>query len=502
MVDTRTQEQLPLLVFGLAGRIGAGVSFVRDKLQQGLLTYGYQVEIIDVTKVFLIESFESDDSSASRSNSDPNAIFEVQFPTAAARIKELQERGNVLRSKYGDDIISKLCISHVINPWMGKAGSNKRTAFVIDSLKRPEEVDLLRSVFHDAFVMVGVVSSDEKRKERLRERKSLNPADFDNLSERDANDRKPHGQRATDTILQADYFLANNFSTISDLDRETNRLLKLVFNVGIESPLTDEFGMHVAFEAAARSACLSRQVGAAIFSSSSHVLATGCNDVPKFGGGLYTSEGDDKRCWTLGAKCYNDDEKKIIVEQLLSVLTEIPAIKTCPGIESDLKKVLEKSRISSLIEFSRAVHAEMDAILAVARAGEAGLIGATIYTTTYPCHNCAKHIIAAGIKRLVYLEPYEKSLARKLHNDAITDRQQVANSVVFDAYSGVAPRRYNYFFAAKTPRKENGRYIDRDRKRSSLLHVGVQRYDELSERVRKIAVTVDFKKHQAEEKAS
>jgi deoxycytidylate deaminase len=143
----------------------------------------------------------------------------------------------------------------------------------------------------------------------------------------------------------------------------------------------------------------------------------------------------------------------------------------------------------------------MDAILAVARAGEAGLIGATIYTTTYPCHNCAKHIVAAGIKRLVYLEPYEKSLARKLHNDAITDRPQVADSVVFDAYSGVAPKRYNYFFAAKAPRKANGRYIDRDRKRGSLLHVGIQRHDELSERVRRIAATVDIKKHQVEEKA-
>ncbi|WP_437486723.1 anti-phage dCTP deaminase [Sorangium sp. So ce1014] len=484
MVDTRTQEQLPLLVFGLAGRIGAGVSFVRDKIHQGLQTYGYQVEIIDVTRVFLIELFQT----GSTSGADPNVSFEAQFSSAGERIAELQRRGNFLRSKYGDDIISRLCISHVINPWLTKSDTSKRTAFIIDSLKRPEEVDLLRTVFHDAFVMVAVVSSDERRKERLRERKSLGAARFDTLSDIDADEHKEHGQKAAEAILKADYFLANNFSTATDLDQEAGRLLQLVFDVGIVSPSTDEFGMHVAFEAAARSACLSRQVGAAIFSSRGTVLATGCNDVPKFGGGLYTSETlEDKRCWTLGAKCYNDDEKSLIVEQLLSVLNEIPAIKANADIKQEIKKALGKTRINGLIEFSRAVHAEMDAILAVARAGETGLVGATIYTTTYPCHNCAKHIIATGIKRLVFLEPYEKSLARKLHNDAIKDPGKSSDGVEFDSYSGVAPRRYNYFFAMKRPRKEHGRYIDRDRMRNTLLHVGIQRHDELSERVRKIA---------------
>ncbi|MDN3612645.1 hypothetical protein QWZ16_23945 [Vibrio ostreicida] len=26
----------------------------------------------------------------------------------------------------------------------------------------------------------------------------------------------------------------------------------------------------------------------------------------------------------------------------------------------------------------------------------------------FPCHNCAKHIVASGIKRVVYVEPYPK----------------------------------------------------------------------------------------------
>ena len=43
-----------------------------------------------------------------------------------------------------------------------------------------------------------------------------------------------------------------------------------------------------------------------------------------------------------------------------------------------------------------------------------------MYVTTFPCHNCAKHIIAAGLERVVYLEPYPKSRAKTLYDEDIT----------------------------------------------------------------------------------
>ena len=47
------QQISPILVFGLAGRIGSGASFVKDKLTQSLQTFLYQVETVDVTKEIL-----------------------------------------------------------------------------------------------------------------------------------------------------------------------------------------------------------------------------------------------------------------------------------------------------------------------------------------------------------------------------------------------------------------------------------------------------------------
>lgn len=52
------------------------------------------------------------------------------------------------------------------------------------------------------------------------------------------------------------------------------------------------------------------------------------------------------------------------------------------------------------------IHAEMNAILKSARWTSTGLDGATLYTTHSPCANCAKHIAAAGIARVVYALRY------------------------------------------------------------------------------------------------
>ena len=38
--------------------------------------------------------------------------------------------------------------------------------------------------------------------------------------------------------------------------------------------------------------------------------------------------------------------------------------------------------------------------------------------TTCPCHNCTRHIIAAGLSSVTYIEPYPKSRAADPHEDA------------------------------------------------------------------------------------
>jgi dCMP deaminase len=54
------------------------------------------------------------------------------------------------------------------------------------------------------------------------------------------------------------------------------------------------------------------------------------------------------------------------------------------------------------------IHAEMNAIIAAAKAGIA-LEDCIMYCTYSPCHNCLKHIIATGIKEIYYSNLYDKA---------------------------------------------------------------------------------------------
>lgn len=54
------------------------------------------------------------------------------------------------------------------------------------------------------------------------------------------------------------------------------------------------------------------------------------------------------------------------------------------------------------------IHAEMNALLYAAKHG-ISTENSTMFCTHCPCHQCLKNIINAGIKRIVYLEQYDKS---------------------------------------------------------------------------------------------
>lgn len=96
----------------------------------------------------------------------------------------------------------------------------------------------------------------------------------------------------------------------------------------------------------------------------------------------------------------------------------------------------------------------MDAITSLARLGNGGFSDKVLYTTTFPCHNCARHIVAVGITKVVYIEPYEKSLALELHDDAITEVNE-HGKVIFESFEGVSPRRYQKFFFSTDERKDS-----------------------------------------------
>ena len=88
------------------------------------------------------------------------------------------------------------------------------------------------------------------------------------------------------------------------------RFCELIFGSNEISPTKLEYGMYAAKGAALRSMDLSRQVGAAIFTSRGEKLSLGSNEVPKAGGGTYWPDDDvDDRDFKRGGD--GNEEKKI-----------------------------------------------------------------------------------------------------------------------------------------------------------------------------------------------
>jgi deoxycytidylate deaminase len=93
----------------------------------------------------------------------------------------------------------------------------------------------------------------------------------------------------------------------------------------------------------------------------------------------------------------------------------------------------------------------MEAVISAARKG-VSTVGTRLFVTTFPCHYCARGLVAAGVDEVQYIEPYPKSQALALHADAITvdakDRkeQNGRRKVLFRAFTGVAPRLYRRAF--------------------------------------------------------
>jgi deoxycytidylate deaminase len=175
-------------------------------------------------------------------------------------------------------------------------------------------------------------------------------------------------------------------------------------------------------------------------------VSTGANDVPKATGGLYWPKIDPNKKKVVDLEAGRDymrgfdsnaTEKKKIIDEILEKIPD--------ENKSQVMECLKKSGIKDITEYGRVVHAEMEAILACTRNG-ISTQKATLYCTTFPCHNCAKHIIAAGVSRVVYIEPYPKSKAFNFHSDSISTVKE-NNKVVFEPFVGVGPRNFFNLFS-------------------------------------------------------
>jgi deoxycytidylate deaminase len=468
LIDTKVDSAKSNdLVFAITGYAGSGTSLVATSLAEKVQAAGYAPVTIKISHLIIraMEKF----GKPIDTNCD-----------ALTKANRLQDAGDWLRETHGKSFIAGLGIREICSK-RAEAGDLKGKpplAFILDSLKHPEEERAFRSIYVNGFYSISVICHPEIRRIRLKLKfKGAEPGKLDKFIARDEAADEEHGQQVREALHRGDFFVSNDASeggaksgelAAAPLSDNLERFVNIVLRRGLVRPSQEERGMYVAWAASLRSACLSRQVGAAILDANGEVLSTGTNDVPKYGGGLYQDDDkdNDHRCYrwsqrTGAPQCHNDHTKAAIYKSLFE---ELKGLLVEGSSAADVKSAIGRTRIKDLIEFSRAVHAEMDALISIARNGGSSCRGGSLYCTTYPCHNCARHIVAAGIKEIFYIEPYTKSMAADLHRDSIIEATSTHGTqedhVSFQLFSGVAPRRFARLFEKRSKLKDkNGIFL-------------------------------------------
>jgi cytidine deaminase len=399
-------------------------------------------------------------------------------------------KGNDFRRRLGrNDAIALAAIADIRDQRQAATGDPlrpiPRCAYLVRSLKTKEEVDTLRRVYGSHFVLVAIYASREHRKRELaahlREDPAVAPSvvemETERLIARDEGEQaNPYGQDLGDTFHRADVFV-----DATNPGSEVQRFVDLLFGHPFRTPTAPELAMFLAFGSAMRSAAR-RQVGAAIATADGEVVALGTNEVARaFGGQYWENDKNDGRdhcrptnvtddlmsgilkdlLARLRKRGWLDEAKSAADLDALVKLAQDELRKPCADAPDDPPSLQEEASVYSLMEFIRPVHAEMAAISSAARRG-AGINNCVIYSTTFPCHECARHIVAAGLEKVVFIEPYPKSRVAVMFDDSIIVDGTDGKRVPFVPYIGVAPGMYLQVFRAPRRKNEDGSLVDWD----------------------------------------
>lgn len=309
------------------------------------------------------------------------------------------------------------CIK-IIRNIKGKQG----TYVTIDAIRNPYEAKFFKDRY-SAFYLVSINASNEDRKNYLQDMHKYTTAQFTRLDkiesgkfDGDEKDKPLYFDFINQNIKKcseiADIHIFNPRSNIKNTNILRAQLywyIALIKKPGICTPTKMERNMQIAFSAKLNSGCISRQVGAVVTDKNQSIKSVGWNDVAEgqvpcgFRNykGLLTSF--DNKIYSNYELKNNDfiekaTEKYNILNKKLN-----NSGKYLSFCFKEIKNTIDNNANQV---HTRALHAEENAFLQLAKYGNSGIQDGNLYTTASPCELCAKKAYQLGIKNIYYIDPY------------------------------------------------------------------------------------------------
>jgi deoxycytidylate deaminase len=419
------------IIIGFTGSIGSGCSYISEFIHQ----------VSDESyKYFKL-------SDAIRNELKEEGIVNPST-------EQMQNKGNELRREHGNGALVGLLIDKLVE-------EDEKSHIIIDGIKNIGEVSTLRQFPY--FFLFSVQADFPIRKERvLKVGRFPTAVAFKTADERDSLEKDDiNGQQVKKCNYRSDIIILNNDSIANaDIGQKKvfvggiyNKYFKLIENLrnGKPSPTiyptVDELCMTTAYTQSKMSSCLKRKVGAVVVDTIKNeaqtpiqpgkitqmpsVIATGFNEVP-IGSYMCVYQPNVE-------KCYRDHLQELHAKKLeccpkcgnkLQVVTKCTGcgntingfLKYCTTCQREIEDIFKcptcgcsvfseylpgsKETPGKLLDMCRALHAEETALLNLLRNTPAKKENLTLYVTTQPCNLCANKIVSAGIKKVVFDEPY------------------------------------------------------------------------------------------------
>ncbi len=376
------------IIIGLTGPFGSGCTYVAHEFIE---KFGY--EYLCLSDVLREEFNKNGESDVSIRNN-------------------LQEFGDELREKNGADYLAK-CIAEKIN---SKPTTKK---WIVDSIRNTHEIEFLRKL-PGKFYLMAIWADKDTRWDRVKELYKKEMSTFEKDDKRDSDEKKENGQQVSLCYQMADIVVLNSkriYDNSQDYNEFKNIIKKYIDLFEDKEkfvPNEKETLMTMAYANSLRSSCSQRKVGALIIDDSGNVFSSGYNEVPS----------SERSCKNEYGKCY----RKYLRDGFEN---EIESIIKNQEEKIQVKKSFKRFKI---LDYCRALHAEENAIVNVARMGISfPMERATLYTTTYPCNLCANKIAQVGIKHIVYFEPYPMEEAKKILEEHEI-RQDPFDGITYNGY--------------------------------------------------------------------
>jgi deoxycytidylate deaminase/dephospho-CoA kinase len=347
----------------------------------------------------------------------------------------------------GDDIRKAEGSHALVTAALQDQDHNHDAPLVIDGLRNVGEIEHLRDLFGYYFTLVALLSSKDDRWARIGQRlyldNNLTKTDFDDDDERDWEEDTPYGQQVRLCVDKADILIDNS----EELGRLGPKVIEYAELVTGEKPRhanETEIFMNMAFSSSHSSKCLKRHVGAIIVDSRGQVVGVGFNENPLGTKPCAEEENYSKKCYRdllrndhfkdlskRGARCPRCGDPLPLIEG--------PPWKcpTCIG-RSDKANLEPFFFPDRAMSWCTAIHAEVWAILAAAERARGG----TLYTTTFPCFQCAEKIIQVGVKTIYFTEVYPDPHSGK--------RLELADMTLYQ-FEGVRSLAFERIFSAMQP---------------------------------------------------